>query len=259
MWILRAASCYCERTRAAVGVAASASGTLAQSSVRRCLLPPTAMAYGQVPSQFCSIARRRINGAQSRGSARPEAQRAYSKQQNTDERPGRRFFRVHAREHPRRERLHIRKLRSTAAGRETTTQDLRPPDVWNAAQEQQSRQRSHLRTPQAARAQRELNLAREGSVPDASWTPRRGDQGAHRELDDKARALAKQQEIQEREADEQRRQQELPHMLIPSRETRPTITRTTGSSYGPTKLWKRPQSALPYLFTHSNRSRPGTS
>ena len=31
----------------------------------------------------------------------------------------------------------------------------------------------------------------------------------HWELDDKARALAKQQEIQEREADEQRRQQEL--------------------------------------------------
>ena len=30
----------------------------------------------------------------------------------------------------------------------------------------------------------------------------------HWELDDKARALAKQQEIQEREADEQRRQQE---------------------------------------------------
>ena len=39
----------------------------------------------------------------------------------------------------------------------------------------------------------------------------------HWELDDKARALAKQQEIAEREADEQRRQQELISCLRPLR------------------------------------------
>ena len=60
-----------------------------------------------------------------------------------------------------------------------------------------------------SRSPEELTQQKPGSPTAMEPTGEETKEEPHWELDDKARALAKQQEIQEREADEQRKQQEL--------------------------------------------------